>query len=102
MNPFEKFPFEKHIRDNFETEKRILGQTEGPPGPGPLYYQEELLAEWRVLQACWHATQTEWRDRVAKGFEREFLRPLEKEMPLFLKASGDFEEILQMAIRRCT
>lgn len=60
---------------------------------------EIIRSEWRLLMSRWNSVRAQWRDPVAAKFEREFWQQFEVEVPRFLKAMEDLQDVLARATR---
>lgn len=60
---------------------------------------EEMRAEWARLQECWQTTREQWDDEVAESFERGRWQEWEAQVPEFLRALEDLEDVVARALR---
>ena len=59
----------------------------------------EVRGEWSKLQACWQTTRMQWSDEVGDEFERRRWQEWEQQVPAFLAALEELEEIANRALR---
>ena len=59
----------------------------------------DMRAEWTQLQASWQAAREHWQDDVAESFERGRWQEWDKQMPAFLHALEELEDISSRALR---
>jgi hypothetical protein len=59
---------------------------------------ERAYFEWSRLKEQWDATRVDWRDDVAKRFEKDFWQSWETEVPKFLCELHELEDTLDQAL----
>jgi hypothetical protein len=61
----------------------------------------QLKAALGQIKVVWEETQGRWNDPVSRGFERDFLLPLEPSARAAMAAMDKMAEILAKARREC-
>jgi hypothetical protein len=59
----------------------------------------EMSAEWSRLLACWQTTREQWNDEVAESFEQRRWQEWEVQVPAYLRALQELENIADSAMR---
>jgi len=60
---------------------------------------ESLTIEWNQFQKSWQDSRATWKDEIASQFEKQFVVPLEADIPQFLRALESLNDELKAAQR---
>jgi hypothetical protein len=60
----------------------------------------ELASQWSKLRACWNVTSEKWNDEVANAFAKKHWEEWERELPAFLAALENLDEVVGEALNK--